>query len=164
MGLEIERRFIVKQDNWKEFIKATTNLKQGYLIADKNKWTIRVRIINSQESLLTLKHPKDGIIRYEYEYSIPLSDGLSLWEMSTFKLSKTRHLLNLNNNHWIVDCFHGDNFPLVMSEIELEEANQKIEIPNWCNIEVSDLKEFSNAALAKLPISKWPIEKKRLIL
>tara|TARA_Y100001968_G_C19256589_1_gene667123 strand:- start:137 stop:631 length:495 start_codon:yes stop_codon:yes gene_type:complete len=164
MSLEIERRFIVKGDNWKEFIQNSQELKQGYLANSKKEWTIRVRIVDKKQSLLTLKHPKEGIIRHEFEYIIPISDGLSIFEMSNFSLSKTRHELFFNHQKWIIDCFKFNNYPLVIAEIELNRINQSIEIPSWCSSEVSHLKEFSNAMLAKSPISTWPIGKKHLIL
>ena len=69
-----------------------------------------------------------------------------------------------HNQEWVVDCFKGENFPLVIAEIELIALNQEIEIPPWCHSEISHCKELSNAALAKLPISSWPLEKRRAIL
>ena len=164
MTLEIERRFLVKGEEWKKFINNSKELKQGYLVTEKNKWTIRIRIINNKESWLTLKFPREGIVRDEFEYITPLADGVSIWKNSNFQISKTRHELNINNHVWVVDCFKGNNFPLTIAEIELKEVNQKINIPKWCGLEISDSNEFSNAALAKKPISSWPMEKKRLIL
>lgn len=164
MSIEIERRFIVKGEDWKIFAQESQELKQAYLILDENYWTVRVRIIDDEKSYLTIKHPKTGIARYEFEYEIPLKDGLSLWEISSYKIEKTRYKLILNNHTWIIDCFKEANFPLVLSEIELITENQKIEIPPWCENEISHLKELSNAALAKSPISSWPLEKRRSIL
>tara|TARA_Y100001968_G_scaffold51762_1_gene42697 strand:- start:13199 stop:13693 length:495 start_codon:yes stop_codon:yes gene_type:complete len=164
MNVEIERRFLVKGRDWEEHIKSSLNFKQGYLVTDLTKWTIRVRIIEEKESWLTIKHPKKGIERHEFEYRIPISEGLLIWEMSDFKISKIRHELNFANKNWIIDCFQEKNFPLIISEIELNSINQKIEIPNWCTTEISHLNEFSNASLAKSPISTWPIAKRRSIL
>tara|TARA_Y100001968_G_scaffold193058_1_gene177018 strand:- start:515 stop:1009 length:495 start_codon:yes stop_codon:yes gene_type:complete len=164
MGLEIERRFLVKSNEWQKFVHNSQQLKQGYLVTESNKWTIRVRIANQKKSWLTLKHSKEGIIRHEFEYMIPIDEGLSIWEMSNFKIYKTRYELDINNHSWIVDCFKDKNFPLTIAEIELNEINQEIDIPKWCDSEISHSKEFSNAALAKSPIATWPIEKKHLIL
>ena len=164
MSLEIERRFLVKGDDWKNFVQSSENLTQGYLITNEEEWTIRVRVVNEKESLLTLKHPKNGIIRYEFEYMIPIDDGISILKKSHFKINKTRYELKLNSDIWIVDSFKENNFPLVIAEIELNDVDQKINIPEWCYLEVSHLNEFSNAALAKSPISTWPIEKRPSIL
>tara|TARA_B100000700_G_C14759211_1_gene721308 strand:- start:45 stop:539 length:495 start_codon:yes stop_codon:yes gene_type:complete len=164
MGIEIERRFIVSGEEWKAFTKETQEIQQCYLINEKKSWTVRLRIINREECLLTLKYPKTDISRFEFEYSIPFQDGQDLWEMSKYKLIKTRYKLNLNNGSWIVDCFRGENYPLVIAEVELASANSIIEKPNWCHKEISTSPEWSNAALAKLPISKRTIEKKHLIL
>ena len=159
MAFEIERRFTVKGEQWREFIISSQEFKQGYLITNENEWTVRVRIIDDHKCLLTLKKPKTNITRYEYEFRIPIKEGQSLWELCDTKLSKTRYELNVKNNLWVIDCFKEENFPLVLSEIELQTAYQKVDIPIWCNSEVTHLAEFTNAALAKSPFSKWGTEK-----
>tara|TARA_Y100001968_G_C19232140_1_gene655015 strand:- start:208 stop:702 length:495 start_codon:yes stop_codon:yes gene_type:complete len=164
MNLEIERRFIVTGDEWKNFTQDSKELKQCYLINNEDSWTVRVRIINEKESWLTMKYPKSKISRYEFEYKIPINDALSIWKLSDFRIKKIRHELNIDNIIWVVDYFQENNFPLVLTEIELQSENEKIQIPSWCKEEVSDKKEFNNAALAKFPISSWPIGKRRLIL
>tara|TARA_Y100001968_G_scaffold331466_1_gene386237 strand:- start:4525 stop:5019 length:495 start_codon:yes stop_codon:yes gene_type:complete len=164
MGTEIERRYIVQGNKWKKFIKNSQDLKQGYLITNKNGWTIRVRIIDNKEANLTLKYPKEGIERYEYEYLIPLSEGEELLELAKYKIIKTRYQLQMGKKLWFIDCFKGKNFPLVLAEIELKSSEEIFDKPEWCSIEVSSLKEWSNAGLAKLPLSMRPIEKRRVFL
>ena len=164
MSLEIERRFLVQGDEWKSFTKNSQELKQGYLISNKDGWTIRARIVDNQESWITLKYPQEGITRYEFEYKIPLSDAEELLEIAEYKLTKTRYELIFENRSWIVDCFKEENFPLVIAEIELNSANEILKQPSWCNQEISNFKEWSNAALAKLPISQRPMEKRHIFL
>lgn len=164
MGLEIERRFIVKGDEWKTSIQTIQEFEQGYLVTNDDGWTVRVRIIDKKESWLTIKYPKEKFTRYEFEYKIPLSDGEELFKISNYKLSKTRYGLNLNNQYWVVDCFKEKNFPLVLAEIEMNSAEEKIQKPKWCSFEVSNLKEWSNAELAKSPIAVRTIEKKPTFL
>ncbi|WP_320663409.1 CYTH domain-containing protein [Prochlorococcus sp. MIT 1223] len=164
MNIEIERRFIVRSEEWKKFINSSQEFKQGYLVSKKDSWTIRIRIIDEKEALITLKYPKERISRYEFEYEVPIEDGYSIWNLAEFKISKTRYQLRLNDHTWIVDSFKEQNSPLVLAEIELNTIEEKIDIPQWCSSEISDAKEFSNASLAKSPISSWPIEKRRSIL
>ena len=160
MGLEIERRFIVKGDDWKEFIQSRKEFRQGYLIVNKDNWTVRIRIINNKEAYLTLKKPKEGITRYEFEYPVPLNDAEDLFKSVKYSIAKTRYELIVANQCWVVDCFQGENHPLVLAEIELKSADENIKKPNWCFKEVSNLEQWSNAALAKTPICSRPIAKK----
>ncbi len=164
MGLEIERRFIVKGNQWKSYIDKIKEIKQGYLISKIDEWTVRVRIINQKESWLTLKYPHNELSRHEFEYLIPIDDSHSLMELATNTVTKTRFELTLKEGSWIVDCFHEKNAPLVLAEVELNSTEQVIDPPNWCQQEVTGLPEFSNASLAKSPISEWTIDKRRLIL
>ena len=164
MAIEIERRFIVQGEKWKDFAQKSYEIKQGYLITEKNGWTTRVRIINNQKAVLTLKYPKEELTRYEFEYMVPLNDAEELFKIAKYSLIKTRYELHLNHNLWIVDCFKEKNFPLVVAEIELESLKEVFEKPNWCRLEISNLQELSNSSLAKLPISSWPLDKRRIFL
>ena len=164
MGLEIERRFIVKGDNWKYLTKEYQAIKQGYLINELKGWTIRIRIINEKESWITLKYPHSELSRHEFEYQIPLKEAIEIMKISKYKVNKIRYVLNLNPGDWIVDCFQGKNEPLVIAEVELNSPKEIIEQPKWCQKEVTGIEELSNASLAKEPISHWPIDKKRSIL
>tara|TARA_Y100001968_G_C19213724_1_gene646071 strand:- start:112 stop:606 length:495 start_codon:yes stop_codon:yes gene_type:complete len=164
MGFEIERRFIVEGNEWKKFIQTSEQLKQGYLLANESDWTIRIRIINNKDAFLTLKRPKGGITRFEFEYPVPLHDAEELFEIAKYSIKKKRYHLTLDSKDWVVDCFQDQNHPLVLAEIELKSNNESIRKPSWCIKEVSHLKEWSNAALAKLPISRRPIAKTTGIL
>ena len=160
MALEIERRFIVKGEGWKEFIKSSEEIEQGYLnIMDEN-WAVRIRIINKKKSFLTLKSETKGIARHEFEYQIPLDDANFLYSKSSFTIKKTRFNVNINNVSWVVDCFKGKNSPLILAELELESIYSKCEIPDWCLQEITSKKEWNNASLAKTPIAKWSMEER----
>ncbi len=161
MGLEIERRFIVQGEEWKAFSQNAQELKQGYLSNNFEEWIVRVRIINEIKSEITLKALAEGISNYEFEYPIPFQDSLSIWNLITKKLTKTRYFLDVYSKKWIVDCFHEDNFPLVIAELELNSEQEHIEQPSWCSYEITGIKEFSNAALAELPIKTWSAKKRK---
>ena len=156
MGIEIERRFLVKNEDWKSQVILSEDFRQAYLNSSIDEWTIRVRIIDKNEAYITLKSSLNGLVNYEFEYPIPLKDALCLWDLSTKKLIKHRYKLDLSPGDWIIDCFMGNNYPLVLAEVELSSKTDVIEKPSWCGQEITGIKKLSNAALAQLPISDWP--------
>ena len=159
MALEIERRFIVTGNEWKEFAKNVENFQQGYLSSNSEEWAIRIRIVDKEQAQLTLKKPlMSEYSKYEFEYEIPLSDAKSILNLIYHKLEKKRYSLNYGPGEWIIDCFQGKNHPLVLAEVELETEKQRIKKPNWCKTEISKVKKLSNASLAHHPISAWSIE------
>ncbi len=160
MAIEIERRFIVQKDEWKTFAKEAQELQQGYLCTNFEEWLVRVRIIDRKYSVITLKALKEGNTNYEFEYSIPFQDGQSIWDRIKKKLHKTRYFLDFDSHQWVVDCFQGENFPLVIAEVELSSENTWVKQPQWCSSEITGIKKFSNAALAQFPISTWSIEER----
>ncbi|CAI8163353.1 MAG: CYTH domain-containing protein [Prochlorococcus sp.] len=158
MGLEIERRFLVVAEEWRELAGPAQPLRQGYLAASPQGFTIRMRIGGQDQAWLTLKAPAQGIARHEFEYLIPLVDAESLWDLAPHRLTKTRYNLNLAGGDWIVDCFDGANAPLVLAEVELPNATHPIQIPAWCGQEITAESKWSNAALARNPIAEWSVQ------
>ncbi len=153
MGIEIERRFLVKNESWKSLTILSEDFIQGYLNSNPEDLAVRVRISNNKEGFLTLKSSITGLISKEFEYPIPIEDAYGLMKLSKYKLSKTRYQLKLNNKDWIVDSFKNLNSPLVLAEIELDSSSEKVQIPSWCGREITGIKSLSNAFLAKTPIS-----------
>ncbi len=153
MGIEIERRFLVKNESWKSLTKLSEDFLQGYLNSYPEDLAVRVRISNKKIGFLTLKSSINGLISKEFEYPIPIQDAYGLMELSKYKLSKTRYKLKINNKDWIVDSFKNLNSPLVLAEIELNSVSEKIQIPSWCGREITGIQSLSNACLAKTPIS-----------
>ena len=161
MALEIERRFIVKGDEWKTFANEIEQLQQAYLSTNFDEWIVRMRIINQMKSEITLKAFAGRMTNHEFEYPIPLEDALAIWNLITKKIRKIRHKLNFGDDEWIVDCFQGKNYPLVLAEVELHSESKFVKQPSWCSKEITGIKKFSNAALAQLPISAWSIEERQ---
>ena len=153
MGIEIERRFLVKNEDWQSKVILSEALIQAYLTSNSDEWTIRVRIIDNNKAYLTLKSSLNGLINYEYEYPIPINDAIELLNLSKYKITKTRHNLKFNNKNWVVDSFEGSNSSLKIAEIELNSESEEIQIPSWCGQEITGIKSLSNASLAKTPIS-----------
>ena len=158
MPLEIERRFLVTGSAWCALAGAPEHLKQGYLAASKDGVTVRMRLCADGEAWLTLKAPASGIARHEFEYPLPTTDAEALWDLAPHRLIKTRYPLALTGGEWVVDCFEGDNAPLVLAEVELESDDAPLELPSWCGQEVTGDSRWSNAALAIAPIAAWPEE------
>ena len=151
--LEIERKFIVDTSKWKPVTKGKT-IVQGYLSTDKNR-VVRVRIMG-EEAYLTIKGANDGIVRTELEYPIPMKDARVLLEMCLdFPVEKTRYFERHLNKLWEIDIFDGLNEGLVLAEVELQEKDEAISLPEWIKEEVSFDRRFYNAYLTQHPFSKW---------
>ncbi len=155
MGFELERRFVVVNESWRTLVEQSEAFQQGYLNVTVDGFVVRVRISDKQKAWITIKAPVEAIKSYEFEYKIPLSDAESLYGLCQHKINKSRYFLNYKDANWVVDCFEGENFPLVLAEVELEEATQVVQVPDWCGKEVTGQFQWSNAALAQKPFSKW---------
>ena len=154
MALEIERRFLIKNDQWKEFITHKTCIEQGYLSYDLEDWIIRIRF-NGETFIISLKKHIENFTNYEYEYPIPKAEGEEI--MATLKdtIKKERFFLEVNQRSWIVDCFKDENFPLEIAELELTDEKEQIILPSFLSKEITGLKAFTNLNLTKHPFSKW---------
>ena len=158
MGIEIERRFLIKNEDWKSEVILSEDFSQAYLSSSVDEWSTRVRIIDNNQSYITLKSSFNGLINHEFEYSIPCKDATELFALSRYKITKTRYQIKINNKDWIVDSFDGLNSSLKIAEIELNSESEEIKIPSWCGKEITGMKSLSNASLAKTPISELSIE------
>lgn len=148
--MEIERKFLVLSDEYKSLGKPNF-ISQGYLCSD-NKRTVRVRIKN-EEAFLTIKSKTIGISREEFEYKIPLNEAKFILEKLCDKpiIEKNRYEIKFQNKIWEVDEFLGDNFGLILAEIELNSEDENFEKPNWVGEEVSKDPKYFNSNLAKNP-------------
>ena len=162
MGLEVERRFLVEGLAWRAFAGPPRLFRQGYLASSINGFTVRIRISSMEKAWLTIKAPADGIARYEFEYLIPLQDAEAIWHLTPYQIIKKRYNLSLSGGEWIVDCFEGNNKPLVLAEVELNSADDPIDIPKWCWQEITGESQWSNAFLAHTPIANWSREKRQM--
>jgi adenylate cyclase len=155
MGLEIERKFLVDHEKWRQVVKpAGTHYRQGYLLNDDRR-TIRVRVTDEQ-GFITLKGATTGITRKEYEYKIPVEDGNELLDgFARSEIEKIRYRIDFAGKLWEVDEFLGDNEGLIMAEIELENETEEFEKPGWVTMEVSDDERYYNSYLSTHPFKKW---------
>ncbi len=158
MGIEIERRFLVKNEDWKSQVILSEDFRQAYLNSNINEWTVRVRIINTSQSYITLKSSLNHMVNHEFEYSIPFQDAIELFNLSKHKLTKTRYQVKINQTNWVVDSFDGSNSSLKIAEVELNSESEEIQIPSWCGQEITGIKSLSNASLATKPITELSIK------
>jgi len=155
MGIEIERKFLVDHARWDATPKPPGNLyKQGYVLHEANR-TVRVRI-TGDAAYLTFKGATQGISRSEYEYQIPVNDGVDLLNsFTTSVVEKTRYIINHQGKRWEVDVFDGDNAGLIMAEIELQSEDEMFERPDWILREVSEDSRYYNSNLSVHPFKTW---------
>ena len=158
MGIEIERRFLVENEDWKDQVIRSESFSQAYLNSSVDEWTTRVRIIDNNKGYITLKSSLNGLINYEFEYSIPRKDAIELIQLSKYKITKIRYQLKINKKNWVVDVFEKSNSGLKIAEIELNSESEEIQVPSWCGKEITGIKSLSNASLAKAPISELSVK------
>lgn len=158
MGVEIERKFLVVHDSWKQNVVSATRIVQGYL-AHTDTTTVRVRI-KGEAAFLTIKGVSSGISRSEFEYSIPVADAEAmLAEMAQGPvIEKVRHLIDVDGHTWELDVFAGENAGLVMAEVELDADTEGFTVPDWAGLDVSDDDRYYNVNLATNPFSKWGLD------
>ena len=154
MALEIERRFLIKNDNWKEFINKKIYIEQGYLSKSLDGWIIRVRLIGKNSKITLKKHIK-GFTNFEFEYSIPQKDGEIIMSNLSNTIKKDRFLLEIEKKFWIIDCFKENNYPLEIAEIELTKEKEDLILPSFISKEITGLKKYSNLSLVNKPFSQW---------
>ena len=154
MALEIERRFLIKNDQWKKFITHKISLEQGYLSYNLEDWIIRIRFDGIHFKIALKKHIKN-FTNYEYEYLIPIYEGEKIMSTLTNTIKKERYYLEVDQRNWIIDCFKDKNFPLEIAEIELNDEKEDFTLPSFLSREITGLKIFTNLSLTKHPFSKW---------
>ena len=154
MSLEIERRFLIKNDSWKTFITKKIFIEQGYLSKNLDDWIIRIRFTGNDFKIALKKHIK-SFTNFEFEYSIPKSDGEKIMSNLTNTIKKERFFLEVEKKSWIIDCFKENNYPLEIAEIELSKEEEDLSLPSFISKEITGLPHYSNFSLAEKPFSEW---------
>jgi len=154
MALEIERRFLIKNDNWKKFITEKIFIEQGYLSKSLDNWIIRIRFTGKDFKIALKKHIK-SFTNFEFEYSIPRKDGETIMSNLSNTIKKERFFLEVEKKSWIIDRFKENNYPLEIAEIELSNEKEDLSLPSFISKEITGLKHYSNFSLANKPFSKW---------
>jgi adenylate cyclase len=154
MGKEIEKKFLVTSDQWRQLAQGTV-YRQGYLSVVKER-VVRVRTIGDT-GYLTIKGITVGASRLEYEYEISVSDSNEMLDQLCQKpiIEKKRYKVEFEGLIWEIDEFFGDNNGLIVAEVELEDENQEFEKPKWIGQEVTSDPRYFNSNLTKHPFTKW---------
>ena len=154
MGMEIERKFLLCSDAWREGAHGTL-YRQGYLSTEKER-TVRVRRAGEQ-GFITIKGISTGASRAEFEYEIPAEEADAMLDTLCLRplIEKTRYKVEYGSFIWEVDEFHGENEGLLLAEIELESEDQSFELPEWVGEEVTGDTKYFNSSLIATPYKSW---------
>jgi adenylate cyclase len=154
MAKEIERKFLVHPRKWSD-LEPGLEIRQGYLSASKQS-SVRVRTYGDK-AFVTMKGSTKDITRDEYEYEIPLNDANEI--MTNLcehpPIEKTRYRIVFKGHTWEVDEYSGANSGLTVAEVELKDANETVELPDWVDREVSGDPRYFNSNLSVKPFSTW---------
>ena len=154
MAIEIERRFLIKNDNWKEFVTNRIFIEQGYLSKNLDDWIIRIRFSGEGFKIALKKHIA-GFTNFEFEYSIPQKDGETIMSNLSNTIKKERFFVEFEKKSWIIDCFKENNYPLEIAEIELSKEEEDFKLPSFISKEITGLLHYSNFSLTRKPFSEW---------
>lgn len=154
--LEIERKFIVIDDSYKALAFSSDRIAQGYICREGgNSARVRVR---GDKGYITIKGPSldGGLSRFEWEKEIPVDEALELLKLCHDGIiDKTRHLVKCGAHTFEVDEFFGDNEGLTIAEVELGDANEEFEKPDFIGEEVTGDKRYYNSRLTRFPYKSW---------
>ncbi len=156
MGTEIEHKFLLRDERWRQQTTRSVRMRQGYLTSDE-RCSVRVRVAGDQ-GFLNVKSGTLGIQRSEYEYPIPLAEAEEILDTLCEKpvLEKTRHYVPVGEHCWEVDEFAGANAGLIVAEVELSRPDEPFERPDWAGEDVSGDPRYYNSRLARQPYTTWP--------
>ena len=153
---EIERKFLVLSNQFKENAHEHYRIVQGFLNSDPAR-VVRIRL-SGEKAWITVKGMGDarGFSRFEWEKELDTREAEALIKLcEPGRIEKTRYLVQYGNTLFEVDEFYGENAGLIIAEAELESADQSIDRPEWLGEEVTGQKAYYNSQLAQHPYSSW---------
>ncbi|NQX85312.1 MAG: CYTH domain-containing protein [Flavobacteriaceae bacterium] len=154
--IEIERKFLVKTEAFKNEAFKVVHIIQGFLNRDPER-TVRIRLKDNQ-GVLTVKglSSADGLTRFEWEKQISESDAKALLEFcEKGVIDKLRYEIKVENHIFEVDEFFGDNKGLIIAELELSHEDEVFSRPHWLGKEVTGDTKYYNSQLSKVPFNTW---------
>lgn len=169
MGIEIERKFLLRDDGWRAAVARSERMAQGYLIGAQAlqeghaRASVRVRVAGDR-AWLNIKAARLGIERAEFDYSIPADEAETmLATLCDGALQKIRHYATIDGVLFEIDEFQGDNAGLIVAEVELPAVDAPFPRPAWLGREVSRLARYYNVNLIAHPYVRWtPAERDAL--
>ena len=156
MAIEIERKFRLLDESWREQIGSSTLLRQGYL-ANTARVSVRVRLAGA-EGWLSVKAMTPGVARAEYEAAIAATDANEMLDRLCEGplIEKWRHIVLHDGSEWEIDEFLGENAGLVIAELELQSEDAAFTRPKWLGTEVTHDERYYNFRLSQHPWRQWP--------
>jgi len=154
--VEIERKFLVLNDDYRRLAVSHSRIRQGYICSGHGR-SVRVRTRDNQ-AFLTIKGPSvdGGITRYEFEKEITVAEAEELFRLcEPGFIDKTRWLVPSGRHTFEVDEFYGDNEGLVMAEVELSAPDEPYEKPSFIGQEVTGDRRYYNSHLRNYPYKDW---------
>nr|WP_299071961.1 CYTH domain-containing protein [uncultured Allomuricauda sp.] len=154
--LEIERKFLVKSNAYKDEAKSQTRIVQGFLNTHSER-TVRVRI-KGEQGFLTVKgmSNESGTTRFEWETEIPVAEATNLIDLcEPIILEKIRYEVLVGKHSYEVDEFLGENKGLIVAEIELDHEDEVFKKPDWLGKEVTGEVKYYNSQLSNKPYNQW---------
>ncbi|WP_086475710.1 MULTISPECIES: CYTH domain-containing protein [Arenibacter] len=154
--IEIERKFLVNSEAFKEDSVNANRIVQGFLNTDPLR-TVRVRI-KGDTGFLTVKGKGNdqGTTRFEWETVLPLKEAEALLKLAEpGVIEKIRYEVPRGKHLFEIDEFFGDNSGLIVAEVELEREDEPFEIPDWLGKEVTGNPKYYNSQLSKQPFKTW---------
>lgn len=155
MPIEIERKFLLANENWRNEVVRSSRIRQGYL-GKIDKASVRIRV-QGDKANINVKSATLGMSRLEYEYEIPMDEAEEMLEQLCEKpqVDKTRFIVERGSHIWEIDEFYGDNEGLLVAEIELGSEDEVFEKPEWVGEEVTEDPRYYNVNLRKHPFKQW---------
>lgn len=155
MPVEIERKYLLKHDGWRQHIQHSARIRQGYLGA-MARASVRIRI-EGDKANINIKSAELSLRRMEYEYAIPVDEANEMLDKlcESPQIDKFRHLVKQGAHTWEIDEFCGDNAGLIVAEIELTAEDEVFELPSWAGEDVTQDPRYYNVNLVKHPFNSW---------
>jgi adenylate cyclase len=162
MSFEIERKFLVRGNDWRALVSSQTTIRQAYL-ASGTKSSTRIRIRGDGTATLTIKSRPADLRRMELEYPIPVLQAEALMQLREGSIiEKTRYVVPHGSLAWEIDVFAGENLGLIIAEIELKDVDQPVDVPAWIGREVTAQPQYYNSYLVQQPFSSWSLRAQSL--
>lgn len=146
--MEIERKYLVTSDSYKQMAVARYHICQGYISREKTG-TVRIRITDDKAYLTIKGKPAAGhFARYEWEKEIDVQEAKELMHLCQGTIiDKTRWIVPAAEDglKWEIDEFHGKHAGLTLAEIELTSEEQEVAKPDFVGEDVTSDPRYYNA-------------------
>lgn len=156
MAKEIERKFLLRSDAWRQQVTRMCRITDGLLLQEGER-KLRIRICDDQATM-AFKSARTGLVRDEFEYPIPLADAryLIAEQSEGHVLSKIRHEVPYQGFLWEVDVYEAPLEGIVLAEVELPDETCAVPLPDWLGEEVTGQPRYRkvNLLAARLAASR----------